>query len=496
MLQKINYPTTDPLMNLKMSDLGERLGALQRELTQTDKSLLILISGWEAVGKGRVLNDLARELDPRYYRFHQFGDATEADRQHPLLWRFFQAFPEHGRVAIFDHSYYRELFFNPDCNDGCYHKALRDINFIEKLLTDDGCMVVKFFIDITEDGMQANIEALENDKNKRFLLTDFDKYQLKHYNRFRKHFTRVLTDTSTLTSPWHILNAGGKKVSREALTTLIRSLEWHLSTPEDQDAVPLPPIVSHPLDEVDLSAVITEEEYKARLKPLQAEAAELTYLLYRHHIPTIAVFEGSDAAGKGGCIRRLTRQMDPRSYMVATTSAPSKYELSHHYLWRFYQTFPLPGHLTIYDRSWYGRVMVERIEGFASPKRWQAAYKEINDMEESLVEDGYLIIKYLLVIDKDTQLARFQDRQNNPSKNYKITDEDWRNREKFDAYTQAMNDMLVRTSTVSAPWTVIPSVDKPYARIRVLETFIQAAKEALQKKGLHVKINVQKSKDK
>lgn len=489
MLQKVNYPIDDPLMNLKVSELGEQLAALQRELLKTDKSLLIIVSGWEAVGKGRVLNDLARELDPRYYSFHEFGEASEEDKRHPMLWRFFQAFPEHGRVAIFSHSFYRDLFTHPDCSDADYHKALRDIDFVERLLTDDGCLVVKFFIDITEEGMRANIDALANDKNKSFLLTDFDKYQLKHYKKFRKHFTRILNDTSTLASPWHVLNAGGKKVSKEVLTTLIRSLEWHLESTSDGSKPLLPPVVSHPLNDLDLTPALSEEDYRAQLKPLQKEAADLLYTLYRHNIPSIVVFEGSDAAGKGGCIRRLTRQMDPRSYQVATTAAPSKHELAHHYLWRFYQTFPVLGHLTIYDRSWYGRVMVERIEGFATTERWQEAYAEINEMEASLVEDGYLIIKFLLIIDKDEQLARFKAREETPSKNYKITDEDWRNREKFDQYVDAMNDMVVRTSTTYAPWTVIPSMNKPYARIKVLETFIQAAKDMLTKRGFKLEID-------
>ena len=178
--------------------------------------------------------------------------------------------------------------------------------------------------------------------------------------------------------------------------------------------------------------------------------------------------------------------MDPRSYQVATTAAPTKYELSHHYLWRFYQTFPIPGHLTIYDRSWYGRVMVERIEGFTPVERWQEAYSEINEMEQSLVEDGYVILKFLLVIDKEEQLARFKERENTPEKTYKITDEDWRNHEKFDDYTDAMNDMIVRTSTIHAPWTIIPGMNKQYARIEVLKHFVEAATKALEKKGVNV----------
>ena len=276
--------------------------------------------------------------------------------------------------------------------------------------------------------------------------------------------------------------------SKQILATLIRCLEWHLEKPPETCAEPLPPVVYEPLANVDLKKSIPEAEYRAKLRPLQKEAAALLYQLYLHRIPAIIVFEGTDASGKGGCIKRLTRQMDPRTYSVATTAAPTKYELDHHYLWRFYRAFPTPGHLTIFDRSWYGRVMVERIEGFASTQRWQDAYTEINEMEATLVEDGYILLKFLLIIDKDEQLARFKDRENTPEKHYKITDEDWRNHDKFDDYVEAMNDMIVRTSTSVAPWIVMPSMDKRYARIHVLEHFIAAARDAFAKRGINVDV--------
>ncbi|MDO4280705.1 MAG: phosphate--AMP phosphotransferase [Peptococcaceae bacterium] len=486
MLKKLDFPKDDPLMQLKISELGEKLATLQRQLKDTDKSLLILLSGWEGTGKGQILNDLVRELDPRYYHLTQFADATDVDKAHPMLWRFFQSFPVHGRVAIFDHSFYRELMHHPDINEVDYLHEVRDISFVERLLTDDGCLVVKFFMDQSEEEMEKSLDDLAKDKSRSFLLEDFDKYQLKHYKKFRHHFERILNDTGTLACPWRVIDAADKKkASKQILVTLIQNLQWHLDKPEPTTAQPLPPVINKPLSQVDLTKTLDEKEYRERLRPLQKTAAELLYQLYLHQIPTIVVFEGTDASGKGGCIKRLTRQMDPRSYSVATTAAPTKYELAHHYLWRFYQTFPTPGHLTIYDRSWYGRVMVERIEGFANTQRWQEAYAEINEMEESLCADGYIILKFLLIIDKEEQLARFKDRENTPEKNYKITAEDWRNHDKFDAYVDAMNDMVVRTSSMHAPWIVLPSMSKQYARIHVLEHFIDAASKALEKKGVH-----------
>lgn len=489
MLKKMAFSKDDPLLAMKTSDLGSQLGALQRELKDTDRSLLIILSGWEVTGKGQILNDLVRELDPRYYHLSQFDDATEEDNKHPMLWRFFLAFPTHGRVGIFDHSFYRELLHHPDISNLDFLRSVRDITFTERLLTNDGCLVMKFFLDQTEKQMAEALDALSKDKNRSFLLEDFDNYQLKHYDKFNAHFERVLNNTTTLSCPWRVIDASDKKMaSKQILATLIRCLEWHLDKPAETCAEPLPPVVYNPLANVDLKKTLPDEEYRAKLRPLQKEAAALLYQLYLHRIPAIIVFEGTDASGKGGCIKRLTRLMDPRTYSVATTAAPTKYELDHHYLWRFYRTFPTPGHLTIYDRSWYGRVMVERIEGFTSTQRWQEAYTEINEMEATLVEDGYILLKFLLIIDKEEQLARFKDRENTPEKHYKITDEDWRNHDKFDEYVEAMNDMIVRTSTSVAPWIVMPSMDKRYARIHVLEHFIDAARAAFEKRGIKVDV--------
>ena len=489
MLKKMKFSKDDPLLQMKTSELGSQLGALQREMKDTDLSLLIILSGWEATGKGQILNDLVRELDPRYYHLTQFDDATDVDKKHPMLWRFFQAFPIHGRMGIFDHSIYRELMRHPDYSEMEFMHAVRDIRFTERLLTNDGCLVVKFFLDQSEKQMEDALDAMAKDKSRSFLLEDFDHYQLKHYDKFNKHFERIINNTTSLSCPWRVIDASDKKLaSKQILATLIRCLQWHLDKPPATCAEPLPPVVYDPLANVDLKKTLPEAEYRAKLRPLQKEAADLLYQLYLHRIPAIVVFEGTDASGKGGCIKRLTRLMDPRSYSVATTAAPTKNELAHHYLWRFYQTFPTPGHLTIYDRSWYGRVMVERIEGFASTQRWQDAYDEINEMEATLIEDGYILLKFLLIIDKEEQLKRFKDRENTPEKHYKITDEDWRNHDKFDDYVEAMNDMIVRTSTSIAPWVVMPSMDKRYARVHVLEHFIDAARKAFEKRGIDIDV--------
>ena len=321
---------------------------------------------------------------------------------------------------------------------------------------------------------------MAKDKSRSFLLEDFDHYQLKHYDKFNKHFERIINNTTSLSCPWRVIDASDKKLaSKQILATLIRCLQWHLDKPPATCAEPLPPVVYDPLANVDLKKTLPEAEYRAKLRPLQKEAADLLYQLYLHRIPAIVVFEGTDASGKGGCIKRLTRLMDPRSYSVATTAAPTKNELAHHYLWRFYQTFPTPGHLTIYDRSWYGRVMVERLEGFCSENDWKRAYDEINEFEKELTDAGMVVLKFWVQIDKDTQLARFRERQNTPEKQWKITDEDWRNRDKWDQYEDAVNEMLQKTSTEYAPWHILESVDKKYARIKALRIVIAELEKVL-----------------
>ena len=235
------------------------------------------------------------------------------------------------------------------------------------------------------------------------------------------------------------------------------------------------------LSKADLSLAYTREEYKEKLDKLQAKIEKLHGELYRRRIPVVLGFEGWDAGGKGGAIKRLTAKMDPRGYVVNPTASPNDIEKAHHYLWRFWRAMPKDGHVAIFDRTWYGRVMVERIEGFCTEAEWKRAYKEINDMERDLTDAGAIVIKFWMHIDKDEQERRFKERQENPEKQWKITDEDWRNREKWDQYEDAVNEMLMRTSTDYAPWVVVEGNSKYYARVKVLKTVVDAIEERLKK---------------
>ena len=233
------------------------------------------------------------------------------------------------------------------------------------------------------------------------------------------------------------------------------------------------------LDGVDVSLTMTKEDYKKRLSVLQKELTRLQNEMYLKRIPVVVALEGWDAAGKGGAIKRLTEPLDPRGYEVVPTAAPNDIEKAHHYLWRFWRAVPKDGHMTIFDRTWYGRVMVERIEGFCSQAEWHRAYREINQMEQNLKDHGVIVLKFWLQIDKDEQERRFNERLEDPEKQWKITDEDWRNREKWDEYVKAVDEMILRTSTTYAPWTIVEADSKYYARIKILETVVRALKNRI-----------------
>lgn len=477
----------DPaLSDEKRSDLGKQFAALQRELNKTKKSLLVIVDGWESSGKGALLKDLTRELDPKYYEVSVFEESSVEESAHPYLYRFFMQAPYEGQISFFDRSFYYDLLRNKELKHKKLHHMIEDIQFVEEALANNDTLIVKFFLHQTEDEMRINIEALEENAYRHVLISDNDYDQLEHYETFYRHFNDILTQTNFEMTPWDILYVDGKKdTSRKALNICIERLEDFLEKDTTREIPKLPAMPAaedQPLDQVDLSKELTDETYDDKLKDLQKRAGDLLFQAYIEGKSIIVAYEGTDAAGKGGNIERLTRHMDPRGYDVATVSGPTKHELAHHYLWRFYRDFPTDGRLTIFDRSWYGRVLVERVEGLTPEYRWKEAYDEINQMEHNLTHEGMLILKYLLIINKEEQFERFMDRAEDPEKQHKLTDEDWRNHDKFGVYKEAMNEMVHYTSTKDAPWKIVSGMDKKYARIVVLEDFIEKVEKYLDKK--------------
>lgn len=473
-LKQIDIP------KVKRSELGEELAKFQRELLGKDQSLVIFIDGFESSGRAEVIKDLIRELDPRYFKVDS-SSGVEQDKQYPFLWRFMNKMPKKGNVVIFDRSIYFEVFHNLKLKGKELQKAIDDLLFFEQLLINDNTILCKFFLVQSEKMMKKRVDALHKDNFRHFFIDEKDIYQLKHYDEYIDHFDRVLQMSTSALSPWHIVITDEiKEASRFVLMSTLNMVKIHFEGEKKEPVVYLEPLTSKPIDEVDLTLKLSDEEYDAQIEDLQHQASDLLYRMYQRKLSGVVVFEGTDAAGKGGAIKRLTREMDPRMFMVATTAAPTKEEISRHYLWRFYRDLPPKGHLTIFDRSWYGRVMVERLEKFTPLYRTQQAYQEMKDFEKSLVNSDTFVLKFLIVIDKEEQKKRFEDRQNNPDKAYKLTDEDWRNHDKFDDYKDVMDEMVLRTSTDHAPWVLVSGQNKKHARVQVLKTFIKHVEEFLK----------------
>lgn len=468
-----------------LEGLSAYFATLQRELKETEKSMLVIVDGWESSGKGHLLKELTRPLDPKHYKVSVFEEASEQEDAHPYLYRFFMRAPAKGQISFFDRSFYYDLLDDVTLTDGALESFIQDIHFLEKALADDDTLIVKFFLHQTEAEMENNIKTLERDPYRRVRLDERDYRQLNHYDAYYQHFSEVIARTNAPSAPWEILFVDHcKDTVKKALELCVNRLELFLNTDTTREELVLPKLPQNeanlPLAQVDFTRKVTDTEYEQELMHLQKRARDLLYQVYLEGKAVIVAYEGTDAAGKDGNIERLTRYMDPRGYEVATVSEPTKDERAHHYLWRFYREFPTKGRMTIFDRSWYGRVLVERVERLTPTYRWQEAYREINQMEQSLIDDDYLVLKYLLVIDEEEQLERFEKRAEDPMKQYKLTAEDWRAHEQFAEYEQAMNEMVFYTSTPEAPWKVISGNDKRYARIAILKDFITRVSEYLE----------------
>lgn len=476
-------------------ELKQRLKAAEEKLSQQQMKLkekrlpvLVLIEGWGAAGKGSAIGQIIKNIDPRFFKVFSMPSApTEEERRRPFLYRFFEKIPEAGKFTFLDSGWMDQIMkerLDGKLDDKAYAQRVDSVKRFERGLTDNGYLVLKFFFHISKKEQESRIEALLSEKDTAWRVSEGDLWQNRHYDKCLEAFDRYLDDTNTPSAPWYIVDSKSKKFAElQVMETLCMGIETalhneSLAVPLLQNAFPLikmPKLRDVPLE----GKTLDEEEYKKELKELQAKLGQLHNRLYRKRVPVIIAYEGWDAAGKGGNIKRLTGALDPRGFEVHPIASPEPHEKARHYLWRFWTRLPKDGHIAIFDRTWYGRVMVERLEGFCSENDWQRAYYEMNEFEQELYNWGAVILKFWVQIDKDTQLARFTERQNTPSKQWKITDEDWRNREKWDLYEQAVDEMLQKTSTTYAPWHILESVDKKYARIKALHIVIDALEKAL-----------------
>ncbi len=478
-------------------ELGERLekartalAARQMMIKEKKLPVLVIMDGWGAAGKGSVLGKVIRNLDPRFFKCETLTAPTDEEKRKPFLYRYFVRIPKEGAIAFFDGSWMGEvtsMYLHDKISEKKYKSHLTSIKRFERQLNDNGYLVVKFFFHIDEKTQRKRLKELESDTYTKWRVTDKDRWQNKHYDKCMDVYDEYIEATNQFVAPWYFIDSTNKKWSELQMTEiLIASIDTAIANASTEQKAPLLqntfPMKEVPkLSEVDLSKTISEEDYKKELDKLQDKLSELHNELYHKKIPVIIAYEGWDAAGKGGNIKRVAGALDPRGYEVHPIASPEPAEKARHYLWRFWNRLPKDGHIAIFDRTWYGRVMVERIEGFCTENDWQRAYNEINEFEKELDDWNAVIIKFWVHIDKDTQLARFTDRQNTPEKQWKITDEDWRNREKWDQYEEAIDEMMAKTSTKFAPWHILESNDKKYARIKALKIIIKAIEDKLEK---------------
>jgi polyphosphate:AMP phosphotransferase len=475
------------------SDLDLKLADLQRQVKAQGIPVIILFEGWSASGKGTLINQLILPLDPRGFAVYSASGPTEEEKFYPFLWRFWKRTPTRGRLAIFDRSWNRRVVTDRvegQIKGKQLRQGLEDIRSFERQLTDDGVVMVKFFLHISKHEQKQRFDVLRESAATAWRVTETDLRQNKQYADYLEAAEEMLTETDTEYAPWTVVEAHDRRFATlKAFTTVIDALERGVAVAGRKgDEAPAPLVQPAPainafkttaLEHVDLSVSLTAEEYAGRLKAAQNRLRELEHQIYRRRMPVVIAYEGWDAAGKGGNIRRLTQNLDPRGYEVIPIAAPNDIEKAHHYLWRFWAQLPKAGHIAIFDRTWYGRVLVERVEGFCTEAQWRRAYREINAMEQQLVHFGTVLFKFWLHIDPDEQLRRFQERQEEVHKQWKITEEDWRNRSKLDQYRDAVEEMLYRTSTRHAPWTIVESNCKWYARVKVLETVCETIRQAL-----------------
>lgn len=489
----------------QLPELRAELLQMQFALSKTKHPVIILITGVDGAGRGDVVNALNEWLDPRGLETISFERLTDEERERPEFWRYWRRLPERGRIGVFFGGWYVDPikeFAYGESNQADLDDALALNERFESMLVADGAIILKFWLHLSRADQLKRLKKMEKDPNSMRRVSERDWKHVELYGQFLQAAERTIRLTDTGDAPWYLIESKDKRYRDLTIgQTLLDMLRKHLfQTPVEENLALPPPETKQQLitkedllpsdhdlskarltilDQIDFNLHINERDYRKQLEIWQARLNRLAWAANEKRISSVVVFEGPDAAGKGGAIRRITQALDARLYRVISTAAPTDEERAHHYLWRFWRHIPHAGTFTLYDRSWYGRVLVERVEKFASEGEWRRAYWEINDFEEMLVNHGTLVAKYWVHISKEEQLNRFKEREQIAYKRHKITDEDWRNREKWDDYSHAVNDMIARTSTNYAPWTLISGDDKKFARIEILKTLCHALEKML-----------------
>ncbi|MFN3987197.1 MAG: polyphosphate:AMP phosphotransferase [Rhodocyclaceae bacterium] len=481
---KADYEAAEPPLRAALLDAQYEL------LEHKSFAVVVLINGIDGAGKGETVNLLNEWMDPRQIETWAFDSPTTDESERPYMWRFWRALPPKGKIGVLFGNWYTEPMHDKvekRIKQAELDQRLDDIARFESMLVREGVLLIKLWFHLSKNGQKARLEALESDPKTRWRVTDRDWKFYKQYERFRSVAEHVLRRTSSGDAPWHVVDGSDPRfralsVGRIVLDALSRRLDAAQRHWEPrQTAAPLPPPDAGPnlLNSLVLDQPLAKKDYQELLEELQGRLALLTRDKAFAGRALVLVFEGHDAAGKGGAIRRVTGALDARRYRIVPIAAPTDEERAQPYLWRFWRQLPRRGKVVIFDRSWYGRVLVERVEGFCSEADWMRAYAEINDFEDELAAAGAVVVKFWLAIGKEEQLRRFEERERQPHKRFKITEEDWRNRDKWDAYERAVCDMVDRSSTERSPWTLVEANNKYFARIKVLRTICERLEAAL-----------------
>jgi polyphosphate:AMP phosphotransferase len=503
-VSKSEYNEREPLLRQELLDV-------QRQLREDGSfPVIIVFAGVDGGGKGDTVNLLNEWMDPRWLVTNAYDKPSEDERERPEYWRFWRDLPPKGRIGLFLSSWYSQpvldRVYEID-DEAVFDDRLDRILAFEKALADDDALILKFWMHLSRDAQKRRLKKLEKDPLTSWRVTDQDWKHWRIYDRFETAAERTIMRTSTGTAPWtivegvdhhyrsltvgtivrdeiikHLGEMRKKRLLLEELSARHREEQAQAEAAGDtgEGVVATAPLkTATVLSALDMSQQLTKAQYKKQLREWQARLNQLHRKALKQKLSSILLFEGADAAGKGGAIRRLTGALDARHYRVIPIAAPTDEERAQHYLWRFWRHLSRAGRITIFDRSWYGRVLVERVEEFATEDEWKRAYAEINEFEEQLTDYGIVLLKYWVHITKDEQLARFKAREETPHKRWKLTEEDWRNREKWDDYEQAVNDIVEHTSTKHAPWVLVEGNDKRFSRIKVLKTYCARLENAL-----------------
>ena len=495
---ELGHKIKKSLYEKEVPSLREALLNAQMELAESARfPVIILIGGLDGAGRGITVNLLNEWMDPRHIQTHGMGEPSDEELDRPMMWRFWRSLPPKGKIGVFLGSWYTWPILNRvnGVTKGAdLEQSLERAKLLEKMLVDEGALLIKFWLHLSKDKQEKRLKELEKNPLTRWQVTNRDWQHFKAYDKFQEVHENVIRRTSTAEAPWLIVE--GEDANYRNLTvgkTILKAIQDRM----EQDTAPQPKILAPPLippidnlhllNNLDMTQALEKNRFKIKLEKYQGKLNLLTRDPKFKYMSVIIVFEGNDAAGKGGSIRRITGALDARYYQVIPIAAPTEEERVQPYLWRFWRHLPRKGRVTIFDRSWYGRMLVERVEGYCAEADWMRAYSEINEFEAQMVRHRMLVVKFWLAITKDEQLRRFEDREKTGFKRFKITEEDWRNRDKWAQYEQAVCDMVDRTSTLLAPWTLVEANEKNFARIKVLKTLcekIEGLLEDLHKQGV------------